>query len=434
MPKAPKPAPSAEADSLDILLPDINGVPRGQRIFGAAARGVLKNGAPWPSSLYAMRFDGHIVEETGLGLRAGDPDFPCRLVPGTFAPTPWRRGGAQAVFEMRRENGEGFFADPREILRRVLRRLRDDGIHPVVAFELEFFLLKGEGDGGGGSERSGHLHALSEVSRNAKVLDLIRESAEAQKLPVFAAISEDAPGQFEVKLRHVADPFAACLHAILLRRAVRECARACKGDATFLAKPFANVTGSGMHLHISAAASPRGGKKIFADESVLRSAVAGALSTAREGTAFFAPFANSYRRFVPGSYAPINLTWANENRSVTVRVPRAEKDSERRLEFRLSGADANPFLVLAAVLSGIHRGVSRKLRPPAEAKGDATARKPGVPLEWRAALDALARGKILPSYMGADFIRHYLTVKENEWRDCQAHISDYDRSRYQAAL
>ena len=91
MPKAPKPASPAE--SLDILLPDINGIPRGQRIFGAAAKSVLKNGLPWPSSLYAMRFDGHIVEETGLGLRAGDPDFPCRLVPNTFAPTPWRRGG-----------------------------------------------------------------------------------------------------------------------------------------------------------------------------------------------------------------------------------------------------------------------------------------------------------------------------------------------------
>ena len=453
MPKTPQPG---RPESLDILLPDLNGIPRGQRIRGADAAAALRRGLPWPSSLFAMRFDGHIVEETGLGLRAGDPDFPCRALPETHAPTPWRTGGAQAVFEMRDENGEGFFADPREALRRVVARLNNDGVFPAVAFEMEFFILENNGPVGAAGA-NGNLHSLDEISRRARLLDLIHESAERQRLPAFAALSEDAPGQFEVKLRHAADPMLACLHAILLRRAVRECARFCGTEATFLAKPFADATGSGMHVHVSATASAKGGgggmggRKIFADEKILESAVAGTLEIAREGTAFFAPFGNSYRRFLPGCYAPTGLSWGRENRTVTTRLPRAEKDSGKRLEFRLPGADANPHLVLAAILAGVHHGLSKKLKPPPETKGDASARKNAgagadgdgsdsgsvssrLPLEWRGALDALGRAKILPSYLGADFVRHYLVVKESEWRDWQAHVSDYDRDRYRVAI
>ena len=151
--------------------------------------------------------------------------------------------------------------------------------------------------------------------------------------------------------------------------------------------------------------------------------------------AFYAPFANSYRRLIPGYYAPVNLSWGDDNRSTAARIPRTEKDSGRRFEFRLPGADANPHLVLAAVLAGMHWGMAEGLRPPAAAKGDASSGgKSGVPLDWRGALDALRRGKILRAGMGADFIRHYLTVKESEWRDCQAHVSDYDRARYRAAV
>lgn len=424
----PAPSKAKLPQSVDILLPDINGIPRGQRVFGEAAKGILRDGMPWPSSLYAMRFDGHIVEETGMGLRSGDPDFPCRMIAGTFAAAPWRAGGMQAVFEMRRENGEGFFADPREALRRVLRRLNDDGVYPAVAIEMEFFLLKNDGG------ENGELHAMEEVSRHSQLLDMIWDSAEKQNLPVFAALSEDAPGQFEVKLRHESDPLSACLNAILLRRAVRECARACGARATFMAKPLAGETGSGMHLHVSAKSAARGGRHIFADDKVLQNAAAGTLAAAREGTAFFAPFANSYRRFAPGYYAPVGLSWGRENRSVMTRIPRAEKDSGRRFEFRLPGADANPHLVAAAVLAGMRYGMSRKLRPPPEAKGDATAGAADIPLEWGGALEELRGGKILAPVMGADFIRHYLTVKENEWRDFQAHISDYDRRRYQAAV
>ena len=427
MSKLRKPRPFRPSGTLDALLPDLNGVPRGQRLRGTEADAVLNNGLAWPSSLFAMRFDGHITEETGIGLRNGDPDLHCELVPDTLAPVPWRDGGRQAVFEMRDDNGGGFFADPREALRRVVRVLNRDGIFPAVAVELEFFVLP---KGGG----NGELHSAEELSRCAPLLDFVCDAAESQRLPVFAALSEDAPGQFEIKLRHCPDPLAACLHAVLLRRVVRECARARGMDATFLAKPFPGVTGNGMHLHISATSKHNGGRMLFANDEWMKSAVAGALAVAREATAFFAPTANSFRRFVPGYYAPVNLSWGFENRSVMVRVPRAESDAAKRLEFRLPGADANPHLVLASVLAGIHFGVSQKLRPPPEAKGDATAKRPDIPPDWRGALDKLARAKILPQYFGADFVRHYLTVKESEWRDFQSHVSDYDRERYRAVF
>lgn len=399
----------------DVILADINGVWRGLQAPDAERDALLRAGVSFPRSLYAMRFDGGVCEETGLGLTTGDPDYPCVFISDTVAPTAWREGGTQAAAEMQTPEGAPFFADPRAVLAAVLEKLRGEGLHPVLAVELEFYL---SGDESVMSE----LYSPDATARAAEFFDLTRRAAAAQNIALGAAISEYAPGQFEINLQH-GEPMRACLDALLFRRIVRECARAVGRRATFMAKPRGDCAGSGMHLHLSIRDSDGG--FYFADIKKLHSAVAGALSVVGEATAFFAPFGNSYRRYVGGEYAPLSACWDDENRRAAIRIPRADSDSAKRMELRAPGADANPYLAAAAFLSGAHYGIAKSLRPP---KPMVSAGR--IPATWHAALSALSRAKILPQYMDKKFLRLYRQIKNDELRRETMYVSDYDRDRY----
>ena len=403
----------------DVVIADINGVWRGMQAPPEEMESLLRDGAKWPRSLYAMRFDGGICEETGLGLSAGDPDYPCVFIPDTVAPTAWREGGTQAAAMMQTPEGAPFFADPRAALAAIIEKLRGDGLHPQLAVELEFYLS-------GEESAMTELYSPDATARAAEFFDLTRRAAAEQGIALGAAISEYGAGQFEINLRH-GEPLRACLEALLFRRIVRECARAVGRRATFMAKPRGDRAGSGMHLHLSFCDD--GGGFCFADERKLHSAVAGALAVVGEATAFFAPFGNSYRRFVDGAYTPLSVCWGEENRAAAVRLPRADSPSEARLELRAPGADANPYLAAAALLAGAHYGIARELRPP---RPKISAGR--IPATWHAALSALSRAKILPQYMDEKFLRLYRQVKTSELRRETAHITDYDRECYGRVL
>lgn len=404
----------------DAIITDINGIWRGLQTPPDAAEALLRDGMRLPRSLYAMRFDGSVCEETELGLSTGDPDYPCVFIPGTTASTPWREGGTQAAAEMRTPDGAPFFADPRAVLAAVLEKLRDGGLEPVMAVELEFYLLSDD------ESPMPELYSPDAIARNAEFFDLMRRAAAAQEIALGAATSEYAPGQFEINLRH-GEPLHSCLQALLFRRIVRECARAVGRRATFMAKPRSGCAGSGMHLHLSM--RDKDGGFCFADTRTLHSAVAGALSVIGEATAFFAPFGNSYRRYVGASYAPLSACWDEENRNAAVRLPRANSAAAKRLELRAPGADANPYLVAAALLSGVHYGMTRELLPP---KPMTSAGR--IPATWHAALSALTRAKILPQYIDEKFLRVYRRIKADELRSETLHITDYDRDRYGRVL
>ena len=275
----------------ETLIADINGIWRGLQTPIADMDKTLQNGVSFPRSLYAMRFDGGIVEDTGLGLSTGDPDYPCFFLPQTNKPVAWRDVGMQAVAVMQTPDGAPFYADPRAVLAAVVDKLRADGLLPLMAVELEFYLH---------DEHSpiSELYSSEAISRHADFLALLRRAAAAQNIDLGATTSEYAPGQFEINLNHKA-PLAACLEALLFRRIVRECARTMGRSATFMAKPRANCSGSGMHLHLSM----QNGE--FANRQTLLSATAGVMALLSEAMAFFAPFGNSYRRFVAGAYAPL---------------------------------------------------------------------------------------------------------------------------------
>ncbi|MFG1489662.1 glutamine synthetase, partial [Oceanospirillum sp. HFRX-1_2] len=201
----------------------------------------------------------------------------------------------------------------------------------------------------------------------------VRSACVEQGIPADTIISELGPGQFEINLMHVADPALAGDHATLFKRLVKGVARKHDFGATFMAKPYADKSGNGFHVHFSLI--DKDGNNVFDDgtdagSDLLRHAIAGLMETMADSMLIFAPHLNSYRRFAAGAHAPTFASWGYENRTVALRVPESEPVA-RRIEHRVSGADANPYLVLASVLAGALYGIENKLQPPSPIEGDA---------------------------------------------------------------
>jgi glutamine synthetase len=250
------------------------------------------------------------------------------------------------------------------------------------------------------------VDGLAPLDEHEAFLSRLADFCAAQDLPAKSAVSEYAPEQFEVNLGHVPDPLRAADHAFLLKRAVRAAARADRLLATFMAKPLPRQSASGMHVHVSLV--DEDGANLFArDERALGHAIAGLQATMAESMLLCAPNANSYRRLRPLSYAPTAPTWGHNNRTVALRIPTGNAAS-RRIEHRVAGADANPYLVLAAVLAGIHHGLSCKLAPDAPITGNAYDQvAPSLPLRWDRALETFAAASVLPEYLGEKFCQLY---------------------------
>jgi glutamine synthetase len=267
------------------------------------------------------------------------------------------------------------------------------------------------------------------------ILSEIASACEAQGVPTGAALAEFGPSQWEVNLRHVADAREACDQAIRFKRIVKGVAHRNGVEATFMAKPYADAPGSGMHLHVSVL--DRGGANVFASDDVLgndllKSAAAGLVETMGDGMAIFAPNANSYRRLRPELYVPMNATWGYNNRGVAVRVP-VSGPSDRRLEHRVAGADANPYLVAASVLAGMLHGIEKKLVPPAPLVGNAYTQRlaaPRLPGDWASALTRFGASGFLREYFGERFVTLYELTRRGEMQDFNSRISALDYAWY----
>lgn len=413
-----------ETASVDLILPDLAGIARGKRLTADAFASGLAGEFSFPSSLYGIDATGANVDASGLVWEEGDADRPCLIDTTTFAPVPWRDGGAQVLGGLCEPDGRPFFAAPRAVLQAVAERFRELELTPVAALELEFFLLAGQRAADGrprlalqhspdGVSDPGAVYGLDPLDACDGFLARLGHYCASQALPAKGAVSEYAPAQFEINLGHVADPLQAADHAFLLKRAVKASARAEGMQATFMAKPFADLAASGLHMHVSLLDSD-GDNRFARDEAALRHAIGGLQATMAEAMLLFAPNANSYRRLRPLSYAPTAPTWGHNNRTVALRVP-SGPTAARRIEHRVAGADANPYLALAAVLAGVHHGLSRRLEPDAPVTGNAYAEvPPSLPLGWGRAIDALAAATVLPGYLGAAFCRLYRVCRAAE--------------------
>lgn len=426
---------------VDLVVTPLSGVPRGKRLRRHELRPVFEQGRFLPLSLMVTDITGADTAETGLVWEAGDPDRIVRPVPGTLALTPWQGpDSAQVVCTMVELDGSPCALDPRQVLQGVLDRFTADGLTPVLACELEYYLVEaGSTDAPrlrpctrtGERQTRNEVYGLAELHEVDAYLRDLYAVCDVQGLPLEGAISEYSPGQIELTLAHKPDALRAADDAVLYKRAAKGIALNHGMEATFMAKPFADCAGSGLHIHVSV--EDRNGRNIFADADpagspALRHAIGGLRETLADTMAILAPNANSYRRFRANSYAPTSPSWGINNRTVALRVPTGSPSS-RHLEHRVAGADANPYLAVAAVLAGIHHGLTQHCDPgpPVSGNGYGAATLPTV---WVNAIDAFAASGRMADYLGPRFVEMYATMKRAEHERYSALVPSLDYAWY----
>ena len=409
---------------LDAVMFDLCGTAIGKRYPAREAGKVWSSGVAFCAGITTLDALGACWDVEGIGFSDGDPDAVSYPVAGTLVPVPWAEDTAQVLIAPAPPEGaDSWWFDPRAILSRVVGRFAALGLTPVVACELEFYLTTRDAAGRvipaapqrrGRAPDAPRVLAFDKLDEWAPLLAEIDAACQAQGLPAGAATAEYGGGQFEVNLSHLPDPVAAAEHALLLRRIVKGVAARHGLEATFMSKPFADQSGSGLHVHLSLADAA--GQNAFArDEALFGAAIAGMQATAYDAMAIFAPNLNAYRRFAPDQFVPVNTTWGVNNRSVAFRVPGGEA-AARRIEHRIAGAEANPYLVMAAILAGVHHGITKGLRPDAPATGNAGAEAdPAMPLRLWDALARLEGSALMADYLGPRYPAAYAAIKRAEF-------------------
>ncbi|MEJ8569165.1 glutamine synthetase family protein [Elongatibacter sediminis] len=431
---------------VELLVCDMNGMLRGKRAPVADLVKIGRNGVNHCAASAVLDSKGATFDTIAIGGRDGDPDVKARIVPGTLAPVPWAEWPtAQALLELSELDGEPFRHDPRHVLRRALEPLSGLGLRPVIATELEFYLIEHDGETfrprmpripGSDLPQDGLQYAtIDDLVEVDGFLGDLDNWCRTQNIPAGAALSEFAPGQFEINLTHVDDPLRACEHALLLKRAVKAAARANGLAATFMAKPFQDIPGSGLHVHMSLL--DERSENVFSGHSddgpvsgTLRHAVGGLQAMAAESMAVFAPNANSYRRYTRGAFAPGTANWGINHRGVSLRVP-LSTPRNTRIEHRIACADANPYLVVAALLAAVHHGIANRLNPgPVVREREEIEEQVTLPVRWPHALDVFEAGSLLPNYFGKDYCALFLACRREEEERFHAEISNRDYEWY----
>lgn len=435
--------------AVDLLLPDQHGVLRGKRIPAHDLLKAYESGIFLPGSVFALDINGNTIESTGIGFDTGDCDQPCRPLAGTLVRVPWQnKPMAQCLLTMEQEPGVPYFANPRNVLDRVMDRFAELKLTPMVAVELEFYLTDTErlpngqlqapiSPVNGLREVDTQVYSMDNLDDYGDLLEDIMSAAEVQGLPASTAIAEYAPGQFEINLNHVADAILACDQAVMLKRLIRSVSRRHGFEATFMAKPFADQAGSGMHIHMSLL--DEDGNNIFAtgtaqDNEPLHKALAGLQHTMADSMGLLCPKVNSFRRFQPDFFVPMAPTWGIDNRTVALRIPNGGAKA-RRIEHRVAGADANPYLAMAALIGGTHYGLTNNLSLEPQIKGNAPDQvKPSLPLDWRSAQQQLGRSSFAKDYIGAEYLHVYQEVQQAEFIQFNGEVTSLEIDWYQRTL
>lgn len=422
-----------ETELVEMILPDISGGLRGKWVTRDKLDRLMAGQLKLPLSSLVCDIWGRDVESWVFGT--GDGDGYCEPDGRTLVAAPWHeRPMGQVLVSMRQVDGAPCAYDCRTILRALLARFAALGLTPVVATEMEFYLLREEDDSlgrpvhtqldrVGGILAAGQTYSLEAMARMSALMHDIRDACVLQGLPLDTLIKESAPSQYEINLHHSPDALAAADQAVMLKRAIRALARKHGLRATFMAKPFGHLAGNGMHVHCSLL--DREGNNAFSDggsrgSTLLLEAVAGCLVTMQEAMLLFAPNLNSYRRFRRGTHAPMAPCWGYENRTVSVRIP-ADTTAATRIEHRVAGADGNPYLVIAAILGGILHGIEHKLQPPPPEAGNAYETVPAsLPRYWPDALARFRASSFIERYLGAEFRHVYGELKQQE-------LDEFDR-------
>ncbi len=424
---------------VECMVADLSGIPRGKILPAHKFLSSLRDrGLRLPESVFIQTVTGAYPDDDPINIEDRDifliPDpTSVRMVPWYEEPT------AQVIADCVYRSGEPVAAAPRHVLQRVLSLYEARGWHPIVAPELEFFLVKMNDDPdypleppmgrSGRAETGRQAYGIDAVNEFDPLFEDIYDHCEAQGLDVDTLHHEAGAAQIEINFNH-GDPLALADQVFLFKRTVRQDALTHKVYATFMAKPLEGQPGSSMHIHQSVTDGP-GGRNLFAnadgqDSDLFRWHIAGLQRHLPEAMLLLAPNVNSYRRLVPDWGAPINMHWGYDNRTVSLRVPYADPTS-RRVENRLSGADANPYLAIAASLACGYLGMVEQQEPSRPIKGSAYSRAHALPRHLPDAIERFARARALQEVLGEDFTRVLTSVKWAEWDAYQHVISSWER-------
>ena len=417
---------------VDAIFTDLCGYVRGKRFPVLEADKIFSEGVLLPFSAFYLDVLGGVTNTLNLGWTDGDPDGVLVPVKGSIKPVPWDERFLQVLITMRKEQEnwgvieDPSDVDPRNILKKVMAKFKSLGLKPVVAFELEFYLLDKNRDENGkpvpaGGANKTHVYGIPDLDLFGRLFDDINKNCEMQNIPATTASSEFAAGQYEINLKHTDDLLKAADDAAMLRRIIKETSERHGYEATFMAKPFLEETGNGMHLHLSVYDDNE--KNIFATSSrygnkKLHHAIAGFQSTFYDSFPIFIPNRNGYRRIQTKNFVPVNTSWSWNRRDVSLRIP-AGSDDAKRIEHRVASADANPYLVLACLLAGLHNGLTNELEPSNKVDFDNTegADKEAdsdMPKNMEQALARFQSSKLLKKYLGKEYLELYTAAKQGE--------------------
>ncbi|WP_019123384.1 glutamine synthetase family protein [Brevibacillus massiliensis] len=397
---------------------------------------VMREGLTFPSALYSMDTSAELVEEAGDGYAGGYPSWLMKPDLSTFVVLPWANQTARVIADLFDCAGEPIVESPRYQLERVLRAYEEEGFRVRGAFEFEFFVynkmtLQPAWSG---------LNCYSDVvqAEVADILEDLQQGLSGIGAGPEVANTEYGSGQFEV----TNSPFegkAIADMAYFYRMGIKEILSQKGWQATFMSKPDERMSGSGGHFHLSLL--DRQGRNLFYDQqsqdglsALARWFIAGQIEHAAAVCALCNGTVNSYKRLVPGTFAPTHAAWGYEHRSAMIRIPFARGEAGTHLENRLPGADTNPYLAMAAILLAGLDGIRRRLEPPAAAVGVDLYRQPGghrpLPARLDLAVEALLSNEWFTQFFGSRFIRHYASLRQNEWQRYQRSVSEWERNEY----
>lgn len=423
---------------VECIIPDMTGNARGK--FIPAEKFVSEN-PRLPESILLQTVTGEFCDEHNELVGPTDQDMILAPDPNTIRFVPWaNEPTAQIIHDCHTHGGELHPMSSRNVLRRVLALYEEIGLEPVVAPEVEFYLVQKNEDPNfelrapigrsGRPESARQSYSIDAINEFEPIIDTMYEYCEAQGLEVDTLIHETGAAQMEINFHH-GNALELADQVFVFKRTLRETALRHGIYATFMAKPMRSEPGSSMHIHQSLVDSATG-KNVFANEQGGKSErfmhyLGGLQKYTPDLISFYAPNVNSYRRFTKDISAPINLHWGFDNRTVGLRVPEASA-AATRIENRFAGVDANPYLAIAATLACGYAGMKNSILPSDPYEGDACEEDISVARSLEEALRGLDQlDEDMAEIIGADFIRAYRLIKLDEFEEFNRVISSWER-------
>jgi glutamine synthetase len=426
-------------EDIECITPDQAGIARGKMM--PTSKFTSNTSLALPSAVFMATISGG-YPENGNGFHYPEDDGDLKLMPdlSTLTVVPWEDDPTAAVIcDLVHQDGRNVEFAPRNVLRRVLGLYDKLGLKPVVAPEIEFYLVRKNPDPDypltppvGRSGRAiggGAGYSIAGVNEFDELIDDIYHFSENQGLEIDTLIHEEGAGQLEINLRH-GNPIELADQVFMFKRTIREAALKHDIYATFMAKPIQGQPGSAMHIHQSIIDKKTGRNIFSADDGSETEAffhfIGGMQKHVPNALAMFAPYVNSYRRLTQAASAPVNNKWGYDNRTTAFRVPRSDP-AARRVENRIPSSDANPYLALAASLACGLIGMNNKIKAEPPVLTTANEAEIDLPRGLLEAVDLLEGDEELCAVLGKAFTSTYAAIKRAEFETFMEVISPWER-------